>query len=200
MNCTPFLDIARRSFSPARSTEMTSLRSITHVQTLRLRYAFFQFVLSSLTHGSTKRPCRTHRISAGVWVMVIFNTFPLLFPHSDATACRNRKRGGQRCFCRTATVRWLRFAGSFLAHESISCALAHVDFGTAELKGDFVHLDVAFTLVLQNDKRLTVLGIATGVPKLGAFPKRGTYWFMCGLQRTRVSSHHSASVPVPAKW
>jgi len=200
MNCTPFLDIARRSFSPARSTEMTSLRSITHVQTLRLRYALFQFVLSSLTQGSTKRPCRTHRISAGVWVMVIFNTFPSLVSAFRRNCLPRLQTRRAAILCRTATVRRLRFAGSFLAHESISCALAHVDFGTAELKGDFVHLDVAFTLVLQNDKRLTVLGIATGVPKLGAFPKRGTYWFMCGLQRTRVSSHHSASVPVPAKW
>ena len=74
MNCAPRLDMVRRSFSPAWSTEVTSLRSTTHVHTLRLRYAFFQFVLSSLTHGSTKRPCRTHRISAGVLVMVIFST------------------------------------------------------------------------------------------------------------------------------
>jgi len=74
MNCAPRLDMVRRSFSPAWSTEVTSLRSTMHVQTLRLRYAFFQFVLSSLTHGSTKRPCRTHRISAGVLVMVIFST------------------------------------------------------------------------------------------------------------------------------
>src|ERR1700676_3613534 len=96
MNCTPSLDIARRSFSPARSTEMTSLRSITHVQTLRLRYAFFQFVLSSLTHGSTKRPCRTHRISAGVLVMVIFSTFSLFGPRSEETAWRYWKHDGER--------------------------------------------------------------------------------------------------------
>ena len=137
MNCTPSLDIARRSFSPARSTEMTSLRSITHVQTLRLRYAFFQFVLSSLTQGSTKRPCRTHRISAGVWVMVILNTFPSLVSHSDATACRNRKRGGQRSFaerrrsdlCASQALFWL-----------MSRSLAHVGFAVAELMGAFVHL------------------------------------------------------------
>src|ERR1700739_2974129 len=79
MNRAPFLDLALRSFSPAGSTDVTSLRSITHVQTLRLRYAFFQFVLSSLTHGSTKRPCKTQRISAGVLVMLILSTCPSFF-------------------------------------------------------------------------------------------------------------------------
>jgi hypothetical protein len=97
MNCAPRLDMARRSFSPAWSTEVTSLRSTTHVQTLRLRYAFLQFVLSSLTHGSTKRPCRTQRISAGVLVTMIFSTFPLFGPRSEETAWRYWKHDGERC-------------------------------------------------------------------------------------------------------
>ena len=177
MNCTPSLDIARRSFSPARSTEVTSLRSITHVQTLRLRYAFFQFVLSSLTQGSTKRPCRTHRISAGVWVMVIFNTFPSLVSAFRRNCLPKSETRRAAIFCRTATVRCLRFAGSFLAHESISCACG---LRYRRIEG---RLDGVFTLVLQNDKLLTVLGIAMGVPKLDAFPKHRTYWFMCGLQK-----------------
>src|SRR6202035_1854503 len=96
MNRAPRLDIARKSFSPAWSTEVTSLRSTMHVHTLRLRYAFFQFVLSSLTHGSTKRPCRTHRISAGVFVMVIFSTFSPFGPRSEETAWRYWKHDGER--------------------------------------------------------------------------------------------------------
>src|SRR5580700_3788206 len=116
MNCAPRLDMARRSFSPARSTEVTSLKSTTHVQTLRLRYAFFQFVLSSLTHGSTKRPCRTHRISAGVFVMVIFSKCPSFGPASKATACRYRKHEGQRCLQSADGPSGWCFALSFLSH------------------------------------------------------------------------------------
>ena len=119
MNRAPSLDIARKSFSPAWSTEVTSLRSTTHVQTLRLRYAFFQFALSSLTHGPTKRPCRTHRICAGVSVMVIFSTFAAFVPASEATACQYRKHEGQRCLENADGPIGRCFAGSFLAHERV---------------------------------------------------------------------------------
>jgi hypothetical protein len=55
-----------------------SLRSTTQVCPLRVWQAFFQRVLTSETHGPINRPCKTHRISVGVSVMVILSTFTFL--------------------------------------------------------------------------------------------------------------------------
>jgi hypothetical protein len=74
MSCAPFFDIARSNRSPPLSMNVTSLRSITQVRLSSIPCALFQVVLSSLTHGSTKRPCTIHLLSVGVSVMVIFST------------------------------------------------------------------------------------------------------------------------------
>src|SRR6266849_6094726 len=74
ISCAPFLDIARSSRSPLLSMDVTSSRSIMQARLSWLRCALFQVVLSSLTHGPTKRPCTIHFLSVGVSVMVIFST------------------------------------------------------------------------------------------------------------------------------
>src|SRR5260370_37088726 len=74
MNCAPCFDMVRRSVSPFLSINVTSFRSTTHLRLSSARWVFFQFLLSSLTHNPTKRPCRIHFSSAGVSVLVIFNT------------------------------------------------------------------------------------------------------------------------------
>src|SRR5467141_4550019 len=73
-SCAPFLDMARSSRSPLLSMNVTSLRSMMQARLSWLLCAFFQVVLSSLTHGPTKRPCTIHLLSVAVSVMVIFNT------------------------------------------------------------------------------------------------------------------------------
>src|SRR6266446_3880121 len=74
ISCAPFLHMARSSRSPLLSMNVTSLRSIMQARLSWLRCAFFQVVLSSLTHGPTKRPCTIHLLSVAVSVMVIFST------------------------------------------------------------------------------------------------------------------------------
>src|SRR5260370_27430659 len=77
--------MARKRISPLLSMNVTSLRSTRHARPLRLRLTVLQFALSSLTQGPNRRPCRTHRISVGVSVMVIFSTFLSLACASDST-------------------------------------------------------------------------------------------------------------------
>jgi len=96
MNCAPSLDIARKSLAAPLSMNVTSLSSTMHARPLRVRATLLQIDLSSLTQGPNRRPCKTHRTSVGVSVMVIFSTFPSLASASDATACYYRKQAGQR--------------------------------------------------------------------------------------------------------
>src|SRR6266849_6712399 len=74
ISCAPFLHMARSSRSPFLSMNVTSLRSIMQARLSWLLCALFQVVLSSLTHGPTKRPCTIHLLSVAVSVMVIFST------------------------------------------------------------------------------------------------------------------------------
>src|SRR5258708_4069937 len=96
-NCTSCLAMARSSLSPPLSMNVTSLRSSTHFRPLPVRCVFLQLVLSSRTHGPTKRPCRIHFSSAGVSVLVIFNTSTSLARRIDSFTCRQRGRNAQRC-------------------------------------------------------------------------------------------------------
>src|SRR6266436_7319836 len=74
ISCAPFLHMARSSRCPLWSMNVTSLRSIMQARLSWLRCAFLQVVLSSLTHGPTKRPSTIHLVSVAVSVMVIFST------------------------------------------------------------------------------------------------------------------------------
>src|SRR5260370_3197873 len=74
ISCAPFLHMARSSRSPLLSMNVRSLRSIMQARLSSLRCALFQVVLSSLTHGPTKRPCTIHLLSIAISVMEIFST------------------------------------------------------------------------------------------------------------------------------
>ena len=122
MNCAPSLDIVRKSFAAPLSMNVTSLSSTMHARPLRVRATLLQIDLSSLTQGPNRRPCKTHRISVGVSVMVIFSTFPSLASASDATACFYRKQAGQWCLQGDGGLIRCCFAASFLAHWRLLCA------------------------------------------------------------------------------
>src|SRR5580692_5876287 len=61
----------RRSRSPLLSMNVTPLRSTEHPRPFCARCLFFQHVLSSPTHGWTKRPSRVHLCSVAVSAIVI---------------------------------------------------------------------------------------------------------------------------------
>src|SRR6266404_7905792 len=90
ISCAPFLHMARSSRSPLLSMNVTSLRSIMQARLSSLRCALFQVVLSSLTHGPTKRPCTIHLLSVAVSVMVIFST-------STSQGCQNETSCSAPC-------------------------------------------------------------------------------------------------------
>src|SRR6267142_2516155 len=96
-NCAPFLDIARRSLSPASSMNEMLFRSTVHVRPSWLRCAFFQHVLSSPTHGPTNWPCKIHRFSVGVSLIVIFNTFTSPARLADSPASRLQRGRAWHC-------------------------------------------------------------------------------------------------------
>jgi hypothetical protein len=123
MNCTPSLDIARKSLSPRVSMKATSLRSTTHVRPLALLWRLFQLALSSPTHGPTNRPCKIHRFSVGVSLMEILSTLPLTSakrlrpPHAYGGAVLS-------VLCQsTGNPSWPAYG-----------CLSHVDLGTTALK------------------------------------------------------------------
>ena len=63
--------MVRRSRSPLLSMNVTSLRSTVHPRPFCARCLFFQHVLSSPTHGWTKRPSRVHLCSVAISAIVI---------------------------------------------------------------------------------------------------------------------------------
>jgi hypothetical protein len=71
IKCGPSLDMVRRSRSPLLSMNVTPLRSTVHPRPFCARCLFFQHVLSSPTHGWTKRPSRVHLCSVAVSAIVI---------------------------------------------------------------------------------------------------------------------------------
>ena len=73
MNCVPSLDMERKNRNPLLSMHVTPLRSTVQVRPFCARCLFFQLVLSSPTHGSTKRPSSVHLCSVSVSAMVIRN-------------------------------------------------------------------------------------------------------------------------------
>src|SRR5467141_3318636 len=96
-SCAPFLDMARKSRSPLLSMNVTSLRSIMQARLSWLLCALFQVVLSSLTHGPTKRPCTIHLLSVAVSTMVIFNTSTSQACDAHASACSQGDRRAECC-------------------------------------------------------------------------------------------------------
>src|SRR5260370_4775694 len=97
MNCAPSFDMVRKSLSPFLSINVTSLRSTMHFRLLSVRWVFFQLLLSSLTHNPTKQPCRIHRFSVGVSLMVILNTFTSLVRLPDSPPSRLWQGPAYRC-------------------------------------------------------------------------------------------------------
>src|SRR5260370_11847041 len=73
------------------------LGTIVLVRPPLLRWVLFQLVLSSPTHGPTSRPCRIHRFSVGVSLMVILSTFTSHVRPSDSAASRLHPTGAYRC-------------------------------------------------------------------------------------------------------
>ena len=71
IKCVPSIDMVRSSRSPLLSMNVTSLRSTVHPRPFCARCLFFQHVLSSPTHGWTKRPSRVHLCSVAVSAIVI---------------------------------------------------------------------------------------------------------------------------------
>ena len=80
--------MVRRSRSPLLSINVTSLRSTVHPRPFCARCLFFQHVLSSLTHGSTKRPSRVHLCSVAVSAIVIRSIRVARFLRPVASALR----------------------------------------------------------------------------------------------------------------
>src|SRR6202795_1315295 len=73
MNCVPSFDMVRKSLCPPLSMNVTPLRSTVHAPPFWARCLFFQHVLSSPTHGPTKRPSSVHLCSATISAIVIRN-------------------------------------------------------------------------------------------------------------------------------
>jgi hypothetical protein len=71
IKCVPSFDMVRKSRSPLLSMNVTSLRSTVHPRPFCARCLFFQHVLSSPTHGWTKRPSRVHLCSVAISAIVI---------------------------------------------------------------------------------------------------------------------------------
>jgi hypothetical protein len=71
MKFVPSFDMVRKSRSPLLSMHVIRLRSTVHVRPFCGRCLFFQFALSSPTHGCTKRPSRVHLCSVAVSAIVI---------------------------------------------------------------------------------------------------------------------------------
>src|ERR1700751_915633 len=65
--------MVRKNRSPLLSMNVPPLRSTVHVRPFSARCLFFQHVLSSPTHGCTKRPSRVHLCSVAVSAIVIRN-------------------------------------------------------------------------------------------------------------------------------
>src|SRR5216684_3709455 len=97
ITCAPFLHMARSSRSPLLSMNVTSLRSIMQARLSWLLCALFQVVLSSLTHGPTKRPCTIHLLSVAVSMMVIFSTSTSQARRAGASACSQGDRRAECC-------------------------------------------------------------------------------------------------------
>jgi hypothetical protein len=73
MNCVPSSDMVRKSLCPPLSMKVTPLRSTVHARPFWDRCLFFQHVLSSPTHGPTKRPSSVHLCSVAISATVIRN-------------------------------------------------------------------------------------------------------------------------------
>src|ERR1700741_1444452 len=131
----PSFDMVRKNRSPLLSMNVTALRSTVHVRPFCARCLFFQHVLSSPTHGCTKRPSRVHLCSVAVSAIVIRNLPVARFLCSVA-----RVPSSTGCllvlplnFKRLADTERLRMGRR-------SQPLAHVDFRSASLEMHFVHI------------------------------------------------------------
>src|SRR6266853_2890713 len=69
-----------------------------------VRHALFQLVFSSSPQGATRRPCRVHRCSVAVSVIVIFS-IPSLFSDLGQCKCRAIRLDLHRT---RRVSRWLR--------------------------------------------------------------------------------------------
>jgi hypothetical protein len=85
----PCFDMDRNTRSPPLSMNVTSSRFTMHLRPWAARCAFLQLVFNSVTQGATRRPCKVHRSTASVLVIVIFS-ISSFSPIQSQCKCRAR--------------------------------------------------------------------------------------------------------------